>query len=1036
LTIGGASAGNYTLTQPTTTADITSLTLTASIIGNPTKVYDGNTNAVMAASNFSVSGTVGTESFSITQTAGAYNSKDVATATTVTATLAGGDFGAGPGTLASNYTLPTSASGPGQITPKTLTASIVGNPTKTYDGTTAATLTSANFALAGLVAGESITVTQTAGTYNSKDVLSANNVNATLAAGDFTAGAGTLLTNYTLPATASGAGQITAKTLTGSIVGNPTKTYDGTTTATLTSANFSLLGLVSSESITVTQTTGTYNSKDVATANTVSANLAPTDFTATAGTLTNNYVLPTTANGPGHINKANATINVVGYSTIYDGDPHTATGTAVGVQSENLAGLDLAGTTHTNAGTYNDNWTFTDVTGNYNDATGSASDAIARANAVINVTPYSATYDGNAHTATGTATGVKGESLAGLDLSGTTHTHAGNFTDPWTFTDVTGNYYNANSTVLDVISKANAVINVTPYSVTYDAAAHTAGGTAIGVLGESLGGLDLSGTTHTNAGDYPADPWSFIDVTGDYNNSNGTTHDHIAKATATVVVNAYHVTYNANPHTASGTATGVGGADLSAVLNLSGTSHTNAGDYPSDSWSFLGGSNYNDASGTVHDVIDKATAVINVAPYHVTYDGHAHIAAGTATGVGGVDLSTDINLAGTTHTNAGDYPSDSWAFSGGANYNDASGTVHDAIDRANAVITVNAYNVVYSGAASTATGTAIGVQGESLSGLSLGGTTHTNAGSYIDSWTFTDVTGNYDNTSGTVNDNIAKATAIIMLNPYNVTYNGSSHTATGTAKGVLNESLTGLDLSATIHTNAGNYSDAWTFTDVTGNYNNASGMSADVIAKANATINVTPYSVAYDGSPHTATGTAKGVLNESLSGLNLSGTTHTNPGDYQTDTWTFSDSTGNYNNASGSIHDLIGYGTCNASIGPGQVILPPINSDGTSVYPRKGGSTIPVKFRVCNAAGGSISNSAAVFAGTGGTLTMLSAVRGTIDNVNETTGTDVPDVAFRWDSSGQQWIFNMATSNLASGSTYAFRINLAYGSINFVVGVK
>jgi hypothetical protein len=59
-----------------------------------------------------------------------------------------------------------------------------------------------------------------------------------------------------------------------------------------------------------------------------------------------------------------------------------------------------------------------------------------------------------------------------------------------------------------------------------------------------------------------------------------------------------------------------------------------------------------------------------------------------------------------------------------------------------------------------------------------------------------------------------------------------------------------------------------------------------------------------------------------------------------------------------------------------------------------------VKFRVCNASGASISNPAVVFAGIGGTLTMLSAVRGTIDNVNEIDGTDIPDVAFRCD--GQQ----------------------------------
>jgi hypothetical protein len=104
------------------------------------------------------------------------------------------------------------------------------------------------------------------------------------------------------------------------------------------------------------------------------------------------------------------------------------------------------------------------------------------------------------------------------------------------------------------------------------------------------------------------------------------------------------------------------------------------------------------------------------------------------------------------------------------------------------------------------------------------------------------------------------------------------------------------------------------------------------------------------------------------------------------------------------------------------------------VYKRNGGSTIPVKFRVCDASGNPISNPAAVFAGTGGALTMLSAVRGTVTDVNESGVTDIPDVAFRF--TGGQWIFNMATSNLSQGSTYTFRINLAVGYIQFVVGVK
>jgi hypothetical protein len=82
-----------------------------------------------------------------------------------------------------------------------------------------------------------------------------------------------------------------------------------------------------------------------------------------------------------HDNKANATINVTGYSVTYDGAAHTATGSATGVNGESLAGMDLSGTSHTTAGSYNDSWTFTDVTGNYNNASGSVSDSIAKAEA-------------------------------------------------------------------------------------------------------------------------------------------------------------------------------------------------------------------------------------------------------------------------------------------------------------------------------------------------------------------------------------------------------------------------------------------------------------------------------------------------------------------------------------------------------------------------------------------------------------------------------------------------------------------------------
>jgi hypothetical protein len=201
---------------------------------------------------------------------------------------------------------------------------------------------------------------------------------------------------------------------------------------------------------------------------------------------------------------------------------------------------------------------------------------------------------------------------------------------------------------------------------------------------------------------------------------------------------------------------------------------------------------------------------------------------------------------------------------------------------------------------------------------------------------------------------------------------------------------------------------------------------------------VTPYTVTYDTFSHTATVTSitgvNGETGATVGTVDVSGTTHTLPGDYLTDPWTFT-GTANYNNTNGTVHDIIHFGDCGGSQ-MGGVILPPINSDGSSVYPRKGGSTIPVKFTVCDASGSPIMDKTAVFGpNNGASISMLRSVRGTVDNVNEAAVfNQIADTGFRY--SNGIWIFNMATTNLSSGSTYTFRINLAYGYIDFVVGIK
>src|SRR5439155_18603476 len=101
-------------------------------------------------------------------------------------------------------------------------------------------------------------------------------------------------------------------------------------------------------------------------------------------------------------------------------------------------------------------------------------------------------------------------------------------------------------------------------------------------------------------------------------------------------------------------------------------------------WSFSGGTNYNDQSGSVAIIINKADATVVVSGTTVTYDGDPHSASGTATGVKGEDLAAGLNL-GATFT---DYPGGTanWSFSGGTSDEHRGGTVAIVINKADATV--------------------------------------------------------------------------------------------------------------------------------------------------------------------------------------------------------------------------------------------------------------------------------------------------------------------------------------------------------------
>jgi hypothetical protein len=115
----------------------------------------------------------------------------------------------------------------------------------------------------------------------------------------------------------------------------------------------------------------------------------------------------------------------------------------------------------------------------------------------------------------------------------------------------------------------------------------------------------------------------------------------------------------------------------------------------------------------------------------------------------------------------------------------------------------------------------------------------------------------------------------------------------------------------------------------------------------------------------------------------------------------------------------------------GHQILQPVNADGTSVF--KQGSTVPAKFRVCDANGVSIGA-----AGTVVSFRLVQTVSGTLVNtVDEAVVSTTPDTAFRWSSTDQQWIYNINTKSLKPSYTYYYDIALADGThILFRFGLK
>ena len=196
-----------------------------------------------------------------------------------------------------------------------INASLTGTVSKTYDGTTVATLTPGNFLLSGFVNNDSASVTQTIGTYASKNVGSGILVSASLSSSDFSPTGSTNLSNYTLPTSASGnIGVITLASLTVSGLAAQNKVYDATTAATLT-GTAALSGLFGSDVVTLAgSANGSFVDKNVGVAKPVTVS-----GISITGTDAGNYTLTPPSGLTANITPASLTlVGLTAQNKVYD----------------------------------------------------------------------------------------------------------------------------------------------------------------------------------------------------------------------------------------------------------------------------------------------------------------------------------------------------------------------------------------------------------------------------------------------------------------------------------------------------------------------------------------------------------------------------------------------------------------------------------------------------------------------------------------------------------------------------------------------
>ncbi len=440
--------------------------------------------------------------------------------------------------------------------------------------------------------------------------------------------------------------------------------------------------------------------------------------TLSPASVLSNYAI-TSNTAPFTIQKATPAISVPPASFVYDGQGHPASASASGVSGavdgtftftyNGLTDLPL------NVGSYTVVATFTSSNPNYDGNSGSGTITVTPATPSVVVSGGSFPYDGLSHSASATAIGVASATVTGgftftYNGSATAPTVAGSYPVVASFTSSNPNYTNASGGGSIVITKVALTVTADdqtrPFGVTNPTL--TASFTGF-VNSETLATSGVTGapalTTSAVIASAPAD-YPISVATGTLSSNNYSFIFVNGKLTVTKATQAitfvqpaspatYNTTFTIAPFADSGLPVTVLASGSCTISGLTVTITSGTGTCTLTA-SQSGDNNFLPAADVVRTVqAAKAAATITVTPYNVTYDGAAHTATGSATGVGALNLSALLNLSGTTHTNAGPYLADVWSFAGNSNYSAANGTVDDNISKAAATITADAKTKTY-----------------------------------------------------------------------------------------------------------------------------------------------------------------------------------------------------------------------------------------------------------------------------------------------------------------------------------------------------